>query len=166
MSAEGMPVGSRGELMADREGRRTLAEKIDRLFNAVHPAEGEYTHEEVATSIRAAGGPTVSSTYLWQLRKGLRDNPTMRHLEALSDFFGVPPAYFFDDELSARIDAELTLLASLRDARVRQVALRTSGLSAESMGAIVEMIERVRQLEGLADLPAEEDEEEGSSGGS
>jgi len=152
--------------MADREGRRTLAEKVDRLFKAVHPAEGEYTHEEVATAIRAAGGPTVSSTYLWQLRKGLRDNPTMRHLEALSDFFGVPPAYFFDDELSARIDAELTLLASLRDARVRQVALRTSGLSAESMGAIVEMIERVRQLEGLAALPTEGDEEEGSSGGS
>jgi len=152
--------------MADREGRRSLAEKVDRLFKAVHPGEGEYTHEEVATAIRAAGGPTVSSTYLWQLRKGLRDNPTMRHLEALSDFFGVPPAYFFDDELSARIDAELTLLASLRDARVRQVALRTSGLSAESMGAIVEMIERVRQLEGLAALPAEGDEEEGSSGGS
>jgi len=152
--------------MADREGRRTLAEKIDRLFKAVHPADGEYTHEEVATAIRAAGGPTVSSTYLWQLRKGLRDNPTMRHLEALSDFFGVPPAYFFDDELSARIDAELTLLASLRDARVRQVALRTSGLSAESIGAIVEMIERVRQLEGLADPPAEGDEEEGSSEGS
>ncbi len=146
--------------MADREGRRTLAEKIDRLFKAVHPAEGEYTHEDVARAIRAAGGPTVSSTYLWQLRKGLRDNPTMRHLEALSDFFGVPPAYFFDDELSARIDAELTLLASLRDARVRQVALRTSGLSAESIGAIVEMIERVRQLEGLADPPAEGDEEE------
>ncbi len=150
--------------MADR--RRTLAEKVDRLFKAVHPADREYTHEEVATAIRAAGGPTVSSTYLWQLRKGLRDNPTMRHLEALSDFFGVPPAYFFDDELSARIDAELTLLASLRDARVRQVALRTSGLSAESMGAIVEMIERVRQLEGLADPPAEGDEGEGSSGGS
>ena len=73
----------------------------------------------------------------------------MHHLEALSEFFGVPPAYFFDDEVSARIDAELALLASLRDASVRQIALRASGLSAESIGAIVEMIERVRELEGL-----------------
>jgi transcriptional regulator with XRE-family HTH domain len=155
-----------GEHMAGAPpGRRTLAEKIDRLFKTVHPAGGEHTHEEVATAIRAAGGPTISATYLWQLRRGLRDNPTMRHLEALSDFFGVPPAYFFDDQLSARIDAELSLLASLRDARVRQVALRTSGLSAESMGAIVEMIERVRKLEGLPDAPAEGDEGAGPSEG-
>ena len=131
-------------------GRRTLAEKIDRLFRTVHPAHGEYTHEEVATAIREAGGPTISATYLWQLRKGVRGNPTMHHLEALSEFFGVPPAYFFDDEVSARIDAELALLASLRDASVRQIALRASGLSAESIGAIVEMIERVRELEGLS----------------
>jgi transcriptional regulator with XRE-family HTH domain len=131
-------------------GGRTLAEKIDQLFRTVHPADREYTHEEVASAIRKAGGPTISATYLWQLRKGVRSNPTMRHLEALSEFFGVPPAYFFDDEVSARIDTELSLLASLRDASVRQIALRASGLSAESIGAIVEMIERVRELEGLS----------------
>lgn len=145
--------------------RRTLAEKIDRLFKAVHPAEGEYTHEEVATAIREAGGPTISATYLWQLRKGVRNNPTLRHLEALSEFFGVPPAYFFDDEVSARIDAELSLLASFRDVSVRQVALRASGLSAESIQAIVEMIERVRKLEGLSGPNSDHHDEEGSSRG-
>ena len=82
----------------------------------------------------------------------------MRHIEALSDFFGVPPAYFFDDAVAERIDAELALLTSLRDAQVRQVALRASGLSAESIGAIVDMIERVRKLEGLPDPPPEADE--------
>jgi hypothetical protein len=41
--------------------------------------------------------PTDPATYLRQLRKGLRDNPTKRHLEALADFFGVAPIYFFDD---------------------------------------------------------------------
>jgi transcriptional regulator with XRE-family HTH domain len=136
---------------------RTLAEKIDRLFKAVHPAKGEYTHEEVANAIREAGGPTISATYVWQLRKGIRDNPTKRHLEALSAFFGVPPAYFFDDEASDRIDAELSLLASLRDASVRQVALRASGLSQESLEAIAEMIERVRKLEGLPERPARDE---------
>jgi transcriptional regulator with XRE-family HTH domain len=146
-------------------GRRTLAEKIDRLFRSVHPADGEYTHEEVASAIREAGGPTISATYLWQLRKGVRKNPTMRHLEALSEFFGVPPAYFFDDEVSARIDAELSLLASFRDASVRQVALRASGLSAESIQAIVEMIERVRKLEGLSGPNGDHHDDEGSSRG-
>src|SRR6266550_4439777 len=109
----------------DLAGATTLAAKIDRLFAAVHPrGRGEYTHEEVAEAIRQRGGPTISATYLWQLRKGLRDNPTKKHLEALASFFGVSPAYFFDDEATARIDAELDILAALRDAPVRQIALR------------------------------------------
>ena len=140
--------------MADTNqvGDRTLAQKLDHLFSTVHPgAHGEYSFEEVARALQARGGPTISATYLWQLRKGLRDNPTKRHLEALADFFGVPPAYFFDDAVTARIDAELGLLAALRDASVRQIALRAAGLSPESLGAIAEMVERVRQLEGLPD---------------
>jgi len=131
--------------------RRSLAEKLDHLFATVHPAKGEYTHQQVADAILEAGGPTISATYLWQLRNGKRDNPTMRHLEALSMFFGVPPTYFFDDEVTERIDAELELLASLRDASVRQIALRAAGLSKESIGTIVDMIDRVRKLEGLPD---------------
>ena len=129
---------------------KTLADKIDRLFRTIHPhGRGEYSFEEVAEAIRARGGPTISATYLWQLRKGLRDNPTKKHLEALADFFGVSPVYFFDDAAAARIEAELDLLAALRDAQVRQVALRASGLSPDSLRTIADMIDRVRQLEGL-----------------
>ena len=135
---------------------RTLAEKLDRLFRTVHPrGRGESTFEEVAEAIRARGGPTISATYLWQLRKGLRDNPTKKHLEALADFFGVPPSYFFDDEAAARIDAELDLLASLRDMSVRQIALRAFGLSPESLATIAGMVERVRELERLPDAAEE-----------
>ena len=134
---------------------RTLAGKIDHLFAVVRPPKGEYTHEEVATAIRDAGGPTVSATYIWQLRKGLRDNPTKKHLEALSSFFGVSPACFLDDQAAARVDGELALLSAIRDASVRQIALRASGLSTESLETIAEMIERVRKLEGLPDDPAE-----------
>lgn len=127
-----------------------LAAKVDHLFRTVHPQTGrEYSFEEVAEALRARGGPTISATYLWQLRKGLRDNPTKRHLEALAEFFGVPAAYFFDDGESERIDAELTLLTALRDTPVRQIALRANGLSPKSLEAIAEMVERVRELEGL-----------------
>jgi transcriptional regulator with XRE-family HTH domain len=130
---------------------RSLADKIDRLFAVVRPTRGEYTHEQVAKAIEERGGPTISASYLWQLRRGLRDNPTKKHLEALAGFFGVPPSYFFDQEESERIDAELDLLAALRDASVRQVALRASGLSAQTLRAITEMIDRARQIEGLDD---------------
>lgn len=140
----------------EAEGARTLAQKVDRLFRTIHPRErGEYSFEEVSEGIRARGGPTVSATYLWQLRKGLRDNPTKKHLEALADFFGVSPSYFFDEDAAKRIDAELDVLAALRDAPVRQIALRAVGLSPESLATIADMVERVRQLEGLPE-PGEE----------
>ncbi len=40
-------------------------------------------------------GRGISSTYVWQLRTGRRDNPTQKHLSALAAFFGVSPMYFF-----------------------------------------------------------------------
>jgi len=137
----------------DRPEPHTLAEKLDRLFRTVHPAgRGEYSSEHVAAVLREQGGPTISATYLWQLRNGVRDNPTKRHLEALAGFFGVDPGYFFDAEASARITAELELLAAMRDQDVRSVALRAADLSPQSLAAVRCMIEHTRRLEGL---PAE-----------
>ncbi|GAA4964460.1 helix-turn-helix domain-containing protein [Kineococcus glutinatus] len=134
---------------------RSLAEKVDLLFQTVRPAKGEYSYEHVASAIKAAGGPTISAAYLWMLRNGKRDNPTLRHLEALASFFGVPPSYFFDDALATQVEEQLRLVATLRDVGVRRVALRASGLSSESLATIAEMIERVRKLEGLPDEPEE-----------
>ncbi len=138
-----MPVG-------DRPRGRTLADKLDYLFRTIRRrGEGEYSYEEVAKALRGKGGPTISATYIWQLRKGIRDNPTKHHIEALAEYFGVPPAYFFDDEAADRISQELELLASLRDAEVRELAMRAFGLSSDSLAAIRGMVERVRKLEGL-----------------
>ncbi|MFD5030243.1 helix-turn-helix domain-containing protein [Streptomyces sp. NPDC058405] len=130
--------------------QRTLAQKLDHLFTTVHPkSRGPYSYEEVASGIERAGGPTISASYIWSLRTGKKDNPTMKHLEALAGFFGVSPSYFFSEESSERITAELSLLASMRDNQVRSVALRASGLSAETLETIQGFIERARELEGL-----------------
>lgn len=135
---------------AQAGGGATLAGRLDRLFTTVHPkGRGPYSYEEVASGIRRQGGPTISASYIWQLRTGAKDNPTKRHLEALSTFFGVKPAYFFDDDESEKIAAELDALAAMRDAGVRSVALRASGLSDKSLKIISEFIERARELEGL-----------------
>src|ERR1700733_15205061 len=127
-----------------------LSTKLDRLFQAVRPGgRGEYSYQEVADTIRNGGGPTISTTYLWQLRKGLRDNPTRNHLAALARFFGVSPAYFFDEDAAEVVDAQLSLLAAMRDASVRSVALRAAGLSVESLAAVQVVIDHARRLEGL-----------------
>ena len=129
---------------------RALARKLDRLFRTVQrPGGGEHSYEEVARSIRERGGPTISGTYVWQLRTGKRDNPTKSHLEALAGFFGVSPAYFFDEAVAARVDAQLDLLAAMRDSGVREIALRSFGLSDATLRAIAQIIENARTAEGL-----------------
>ncbi|SMD23844.1 transcriptional regulator [Kibdelosporangium aridum] len=126
----------------------TLAAKIDRLFQIVRRPDGEqYTNEEVATACREATGESFSATYLWQLRTGRRDNPTKRHLEALAEFFDVPVAYFFDDDQGKQIHAELELLGALRNAEVRNVALRAVNLSEDGLGTINDMIDVIARRE-------------------
>ncbi|MFJ9418668.1 MULTISPECIES: helix-turn-helix domain-containing protein [unclassified Streptomyces] len=133
---------------------RALADKLNHLFDTVVPAgRGPYSSEEVARAITSDGVP-ISGSYLWLLRRGQRDNPTLRHLEGMARFFGVPPAYFFDDQVSQKVNADLTLLTALRDSQVQQVALRTAGLSPQTLSSISEVIERVRELEGLPRDPA------------
>lgn len=130
--------------------RRTLADKINHLFRTIYPAgRGEYSNAEVASRINEKGGTTISSAYIWQLRKGLKDNPTKKHLEALADFFGVSPIYFFDDAASARIDAELELLVLLRDSAIREIALRAQGLSPQFLSSVARMIWDARRMAGL-----------------
>lgn len=138
--------------MTDEALTPDLAEKLGRLFDTIRRPDGkEYSNQAVAEAITAAGGPSISRIYLWELRNGKKTNPTKRHLEALANFFEVPVAYFFDDHQSKQIGAELELLGSLRNAGVRNIALRANDLSPESLSAIAAMIENARQLEGLSD---------------
>ena len=44
---------------------------------------------------------------------------------------------------------ELALLAALRDTTVRQLALRAQGMTAASLATVLELVERVRSLEGV-----------------
>lgn len=141
---------------ADRPG---LAAKIDRLFRTVHPGDrGEFSADEVASALREMGGPTISSTYIWQLRTGKRDNPTKKHLEALAAFFRVPVSYFFDSDAAERIDAELDLLAAMRDHGVRSIALRTVGFDERSLEVVRGVVDQLRTLQRLPPLPAVSDD--------
>ncbi|RLU79333.1 hypothetical protein CTZ27_37375 [Streptomyces griseocarneus] len=110
------------------------------------------SNEEVATAINiAAGEKTISATYVWQLRTGRKTNPTMRHLEALAQHFGVSAAYFLSDEESRKIDDQLALLGALKQSDTRSIALRSTGLSESSRRALHSMIDQLRKLEGLSD---------------
>jgi len=131
---------------------RLLADRLDYLFRTVHPkGRGPYTPAEVAEAINeTAGERVISSTYVWQLRTGRRDNPTQKHLSALAAFFGVSPMYFFQQAEADRGVVPPELVAALRNDEVRDMALRTVGLSDRALRAIKDMIENARAVEGLA----------------
>lgn len=130
---------------------KTLADKLDYLFRTVHPrGRGEYSYREVAQAINDAGTTTISASYLWQLRRGEKDNPTIKHIEALARFFGVPPSYFLDDDATEEITAQLELLVAMRDSDVREIALRVNDLSEAALKMIKGVVESTRQLEGLS----------------
>jgi len=127
-----------------------LADKIDDLFRSTHPQDrGPYSVEEVAASLVKRGGPTISGTYIWQLRTGKRDNPTKKHLEALAEFFDVPAAYFFDGSPPETLDAELDNLVAMRGSGSADIALRVSGLEASSMAVVRGLVDELRRAHGL-----------------
>ncbi|WP_214369790.1 helix-turn-helix domain-containing protein [Pseudonocardia sp. H11422] len=134
---------------------KTLAERIDHLLKTVHPADrGPYTLEEVSDGIRAQGGQAISAAYLNQLHRGKRDNPTKMNLEAIARFFKVPVAYFFDDTEAQAIDEEIALLQAIRDSGIKDMALRTLGLSPETRQSVARIIEELSDLEHRTSHPS------------
>ncbi len=126
----------------------TLAQRLDHLFRAYGNSKAkEPTYREVATAIANRGGPTVSPSYIWQLRTGLKDNPTLKHLEALAWYFGVEPAYFFDASTVERVEADRALSVAMMDPTVRDVALAVARLSPDSLTMVRAVIGRIRELE-------------------
>lgn len=135
--------------------KRSLADKLNHLFATVVSPRGKpYSSREVAEAIRRDLGVEISLSYIGFLRAGTKTNPTMRHLEALAQFFRVPPAYFFDDQTTDTVDEQLRQLRSLRDLQaaldddqVRIVALKARGLSPASLDHIAQILDHVRSLE-------------------
>ena len=123
--------------MSDDQAAETpspsLADKLNQAFATLHPADrGPYSNREVARWLQQharTDDPTISVNYIAMLRSGERNNPTVRHLQALARFFDINPAYFIED--SARADAvhaDLKLVAAMRDAEVRDIAARALDL--------------------------------------
>lgn len=130
-------------------GAFSIAGRLDRLFKQLRP---EPSYMAVAEAVRSGQGVSISHTYIWQLRTGRRDNPTIQHLTALATYFGVPVAYFIDDDHTTRIDAQLDLLRTIRDAGVTELALRAADVSPRGRDTISELIQRVWESEkGLRD---------------
>ncbi|ORB83646.1 XRE family transcriptional regulator [Mycobacterium kansasii] len=127
-----------------------LSLKLNKLFEIMRkPSEPPLSNAAAAEAITKKTGVSISSAYLWQLRSGIKRNPTVQHLRAIAEFFGVSASYLIDPGVDPLIDVQLDLLQALRDAGVRDLALRASGLTPEALNSIAAILDRVRELERL-----------------
>jgi transcriptional regulator with XRE-family HTH domain len=128
----------------------TIAEKLNRLFEVLHPAGAKpLTNRELAERIKDQGR-SISQTYISQLRSGIRDNPTLEHLVGIAGAFGVPPGYFTDPEVAERVDAELDRLVDMQQAKPElaeiaemqvSINMRTATLDEADKEALAEMVQ-------------------------
>jgi transcriptional regulator with XRE-family HTH domain len=144
-----------GEPVADTQPGRTLAQKLDDLVRTVHePGRGPYSTREIADAINQRHGEQViSHSTVANLLSGKQTNPTKVVLELLAEFFRVPTSYFFDDAMASKLSAELELVAALRDAGVRDLALRVAGLDDDARRAVMTMIDALQQMQGRGSRP-------------
>jgi transcriptional regulator with XRE-family HTH domain len=135
-----------------------LANTLTQLFELFPNPETKrpYTFEEAADHInrRAAELPederrtrTISSTYVWQLTRGKRNNPTVGHLGSLADLFGISLSQLIDaigadDNAQARED--LQLIAAIRQAGVLEIMHRVRGLPEDSRRTLLAVLEHTR----------------------
>lgn len=135
----------------------TLADRINRLFETVRPRDSggrQYSNEHVAAEIGRTNGVQISQSYIWQLRKGKKDNPTLRHLQALADFFGVPITYFFDDSPPATPSPPP---APGSTEVLTRLATRAAALSPERLQQVMDLLDVAYQLEQAERQPRPND---------
>ncbi len=140
---------------SDRYSSQGFAGRLNYLFATVTVAQGQqYSNAHVASAITAAAVP-ISASYVWQLRKGIKENPTKKHLEALAGFFGVPAAYFFDDAVTDTVSQQLEELKAVqrrlaeigRSDQAQMMALRAGELSEQGRQQVADLLDVVYRLE-------------------
>ncbi len=110
----------------------TFTTRLNRLFKEKTKPDGShYTQSDV---IEAAHG-VVDRVYLWKLLTGRAANPNLRIVQALAEFFGVDPNYFFE---SVRLPPEPVKPDPRQELHS---ALRAFGLDKDEQAAITAMVE-------------------------
>jgi transcriptional regulator with XRE-family HTH domain len=138
-----------GQEVTDDARPRTVAEKLTRLFEVLHPAGGrQLSTREIARRVKEQGG-SISPTYVGELKNGKKTNPSLDQIRWLAAAFGVSAGYFTDDEVAERVDAELdrlaahqqnTQLAELAEQTV-SIAERTANLDESDKLTLAQMVE-------------------------
>ncbi|RTL63787.1 MAG: XRE family transcriptional regulator [Pseudonocardiaceae bacterium] len=131
--------------------RGTMPERLNYLFQSIRNIDDKpYSAAQVARWINDNGGE-ISSVYILKILNGERTDPSQRYLKELARFFGVSPAFFWEDEPADLDVHELRQRILLRDDLVQSMMLRVARLSPSSQQALSEIIESLLKVEGKSD---------------
>lgn len=103
----------------------TFGEKLNLLFDTVRPDPADerrkhrrksaFSDVELADYIRSRIGKAVSKMQVGKWRKDEAEPPSLDVAEAIAEFFGVTPLYFFDGEKSVELMEQLRWLPQLAE---------------------------------------------------
>ncbi|WP_427019383.1 hypothetical protein ACQCSX_22080 (plasmid) [Pseudarthrobacter sp. P1] len=128
----------------------SLARKLNLLLDTAEAEGRKVSYNDISAAMKAAGTPLSRGRWHY-MRAGT--GPAVKKVELLqnlAEFFGVNKNYLRDDgddELPARVEAQMELLTTLREKKVRNFAARQlDGLTPEVLLQIRNLIDQ--QLDG------------------
>ncbi|WKV74198.1 helix-turn-helix domain-containing protein [Streptomyces sp. PCS3-D2] len=147
--------------------RGVIGDRLDHLIKELHPpGRPPFSEREIARKMAEKAEPdvpTLTHASISNIRNGTTKNPGVDSLRALAKFFGVPVAYFLDDNVAEVTDRRMReikegaerarasdeLAEVLEDNDVRAIAFRLNGLSTKALRGIRGIVEGARDSEGL-----------------
>jgi transcriptional regulator with XRE-family HTH domain len=126
------------------QDRPSFAGKLAYLIETVHPPDrGPYSYREIAAGIAGHSG-AMTAAGIHQLVTGKQPHPRIHYVAALAEFFGVPPAYFFDETTAAQINNQIAQVSAWRDTEARHIAERVVELNSRDRHTVTNLIDTLR----------------------
>ncbi|MDT0446832.1 hypothetical protein [Streptomyces johnsoniae] len=138
-----------------------LAQRLETIISAYYRNRRRPSYKEMTREIEQATGRSFSSTYLWELATGRKQNVTGEHLHTLAEFFGVTRDYFTDAEVSQKVRRQMEFAVALGNGKVRTLAARADGLSDAHLEAILAVVNAMSGRPIRDERPSESPGEQG-----
>lgn len=125
-----------------------VRERLTHLYATVHaPGSRTYTNAEVARGVAELGG-RVSEVYLKKLRGARSGTPSLRVLDELAAFFGVPVSYFLDPDPAPIDGVRLDIRIRLRSRALQEMLTAARRLPDAAQAVLPDIVTGLLRAEG------------------
>lgn len=95
----------------------SFSERLELAFQTVKKPDGsEFSNYDVQRGTDGA----ITASYVARLRSGSASNPTIKVVQGIAQFFGLPASFFIDEEASTESDSVGIALRTLTEDSIEQ----------------------------------------------